>query len=161
MSSLDHAMDWLRQGALAPDSDADPRRDDAAFDARARLFAQVFRGRDGEVVLQTILDASLFRPPVDHRLPGEAYLRYAQLREGQNQVAALILAYLDHARDLEGTLPHAPHADAERDPDLFAGRAGLADSLGWSDPRLAGDPGDARDGVAPDPRASDWNIALR
>ncbi|HZL00476.1 MAG TPA: hypothetical protein VFC47_11315 [Caulobacteraceae bacterium] len=101
-ANLGHAMEWLRAGDLDA-GDGDPRGviGDEALNRRARLFHAVFRTSDGQAVLQTILEASLFRAPVDHRLGPEEYLRFAQIREGENKLAAVILAYIDHAEQLE------------------------------------------------------------
>ncbi len=99
-ASLENALEWFRDGGLSPAQDPRAQGAGAAFDRRAMMFAQVFGDTPGQAVLHTILEASLFRAPVDHRLEGESYLRFAQLREGQNQLAATILAYLDHARTL-------------------------------------------------------------
>jgi hypothetical protein len=99
--SVQHALSWLAEGRLPRDPDAPtPEGDD--LDRRARAIREALRGPTGEVLLQTILEMTLFRSPVDARLETpELYLRHAQMREGQNQVAATILYYLNHALDLE------------------------------------------------------------
>ena len=120
MQTLDHAMDWVRSGAVAPDAAVDPREQprNEALDRRAKAIQAAVNGDVGRILLDTLLDATLFRAPVDHRLQGAEYLRHAQLRQGQNQVAALLLAYLDHAQKLDRS-PHGP----ERNPVSRAGRS--------------------------------------
>lgn len=90
---VEDALAWLRADDIGMGEDLRRRM---SLDRHAAIFSQVFGDPAGQAVLQVILEASLFRSPVDHRLEGEAYLRYAQLREGQNQLAAMILAYLEH-----------------------------------------------------------------
>lgn len=124
--TADNAMDWLRSGALAPEEGVDPRAGGGSEekDYRARCMREAFRSEAGQVALDTILQMSLFRPPVDHRLPnGETYLRFAQNREGQNQLAAGVLAYLDHADQLERS-DRAPAPVSTEPPDLLTGRRG-------------------------------------
>ncbi len=102
-TKLEHAMGWLAEGAIAPDADVDPRgvigNDD--MNRRAEAMREAFRTPAGQLALETVLRMTLFRPPVDHRLQGALYRQFAQLREGQNQAAAGILAYLAHADQLE------------------------------------------------------------
>ena len=99
----EHALKWLRDGEIAPDPKVDPRQspDNPELDRRAIALKSAFAGEQGRIALETILLISLFRAPVDHRLAGAEYRQYAQLREGQNQLAAGILAYLEHADTLE------------------------------------------------------------
>jgi hypothetical protein len=131
-----HALEWLRRGDVAADP-AMVQKDDA-FDRRARLFASVFGDAGGGAVLYTILEGTIFRAPVDHRLTGEAYLRYAQLREGQNQVAAMILAYLEHFNTLENDNGgrHGPASGRQQHggPDAGSAPGDAGDTPGgWSD----------------------------
>jgi hypothetical protein len=150
--SLDHAFAWLRAQQIAPDPLAMRQaRADPDYDRRARAVRDVFRTPAGELALETILQATIFRAPVDHRLPTETeYLRYAQLRTGQNQAAATILAYIAHAKQLEKD-DHAP-ADVSVDPSdvLAGGRAYGGASAGaepepgsWLDFLADGDPASA------------------
>lgn len=115
--TLDHARTWLRDGALAPDAATDPRGvvGDDDKNRRARAMKAAFAGEQGQLALETILAMSLFRSPVDHRLPAGEYRQYAQLREGQNQLAAGILAYLEHADTLERTI-HDRHRRSPEQP---------------------------------------------
>jgi hypothetical protein len=116
--TADQAMEWLRTNHIAPDPEADPRAHmNAELDKNARMFAAVFMGHEGQAVLQLILEASLFRPPVDQRLRGGEYRRYAQVREGQNQLAATILAYIDHAHTLKGTSHEQQRVTGGHDPE--------------------------------------------
>lgn len=116
-----HAQQWARSGHVKPPEGFDPKAEgEDAFDRTAKLFRQVFGGQAGAAVLDLILTATLFRPPVDHRLRGEDYLRFAQLREGENAAAAVILAYLNHAQDLE-EIPNARSGSSPPDPEQFAG----------------------------------------
>lgn len=146
--SLDHAFAWLRAQQIAPDpATMRQARADPDYDRRARAVRDVFRTPAGELALETILQATLFRPPVDHRLPTETeYLRYAQLRAGQNQAAATILAYIAHAKHLEKA-DHAPAPIPPEDtPDLLAGGRGYrrdddgSEPGGWLDLLVDGDP---------------------
>lgn len=158
--NFEDALQWLRVGQVSPGEDLDPRVvGDEAMNRRARLFKAVFASRDGELVLQTILEATLFRAPVDMRLEGEPYLRHAQTRHGQNQAAAMILAYLDHADQLERRpADHETTVDDERRPDLFAGPGGAA----WTWPGAdAGPSADPDPDAGTDPRAGSWDIAVR
>lgn len=124
---VEHGIAWLRQGAIATPEGVDVAGGDReALDKLALQFVAVFGGHDGEIVLQTILDATLFRPPVNHTLPGDEYLRFAQLREGENSAAALILFYLDHAAKLART---KTHGRSDPDPGAFTGRPSFYDGL--------------------------------
>lgn len=163
-------MRWLRAGDIAPMQGQDPRdekhRTNEAMARRAQTFKAVFATPMGEMVLQTILEASLFRAPVNDRLQEVEYLHYAQMRAGQNQLAATILAYIDHAEDLErqdhatqfddddrpprddGGWPGLDRgADPERQPDR-AGRSGHADRAGGGAGEGSGD-------------GAGWDIAVK
>lgn len=124
--TAEHALAWLAAGVIDPPASMAARQD-TGEEARA-FIARRFRACFGDYpdVLQIILEQSLFRPPVDHNLSGETYLRYAQNREGQNQLAAGILAYIDHAKSLE-----KKHHGRTRDPGPDAG----------ADPEPGADPG--------------------
>lgn len=155
--TLEHAMKWLREGALQPIVEEGNHESPDAFDRLSLMFDRVFGSREGELVLQILLDVTLFRTPVDHRLgEGEAYLRFAQLRAGQNQLAATIVAYLTHAK----TLKEAPH---ERS-DLSAGAPGEPGRAGYtrgpSGQWLAAEPTGDASGPGGD-RASGWDTAVR
>ncbi len=114
--TLDHARAWLRDGALAPDPATDPRGlvGDDDKNRRARALKAAFAGEQGQLALETILMMSLYRSPVDHRLSAGEYRQYAQLREGQNQLAAGILAYIEHADTLERTHHDRRHRSPEQ-----------------------------------------------
>lgn len=149
--NFDHAMDWLRAGDLAPQAGQDPREAEGeqaklAMQRRAQAFKGVFGSPTGELVLQTILEASVFRAPVDHRLAAGEYERFAQLRQGQNQLAATILAYLDHAENLERGTEDA--MDIHGAPD---------DGPGGGSGERRGDGGDG-DGSG---GRGDWSAAVR
>ena len=144
--TLDHALAWLRSGHIAPPEGALSQNADT-LDEDAKLFAQVFSGRAGERVLQRLLEATLFRPAVDHRLAGDDYLRFAQLREGENGAAAVILAYLDRAEHLGRTdhaatrgTPYGPGPIARFVDDAAqpaAGDPAGGPAAGWDDPGSA------------------------
>ena len=135
--TLDIVLDWLRAGAIAPDPrlPVDPEKDRRSEEMR-RCF-DLFPG-----ALDTILRMTLFRPPVNAALEtAAAYRQYAQLREGQNQIAAGILDYIDHAKSLERKTRDDPP-----DPSLFGGpgafepdadTAALADLWPTADPGIA------------------------
>lgn len=130
--TFDHALSWLRSGEISPDASlpADPERD-----RRARELRWAFQKFPG--ALETILAMSLYRAPVDHRLTGAEYRQHAQLRQGQNQLAAGILAYLDHAEALE----RKDHDDrSRRDDDGDHDDGGSRGYDGFSDASLT-DPG--------------------
>lgn len=124
--TLQDAMAWMRGGALAQDPavasllEADRHRRDYV----ARAVREAFRTEAGQQALEFIMDVTVRRAPVDHRLPTDGeYLRHAQLRLGQNQVLAAILATIDHADRLEAKR-HAPAPVPDPAPDLLAGGAG-------------------------------------
>lgn len=97
--SIPEALAWLRSGELQVSPDLRKRiaPDDADFERRAMAIKTAFSGTQGELALQTILQMSVFRPQVDHRLETEAqYTRYAQHRAGQDSLATAILAYFNH-----------------------------------------------------------------
>ena len=121
---LADAWSWLNSGALAPDPTlAAEQLADPDHDYRAKVIRDVFRSEAGRAALETLAKLTVGRAPVDHRYPTETeYLRYAQLRQGQNQVFAAILAYIRHAEQLE-TKPHAPAPVSDDAPDLRAGGA--------------------------------------
>lgn len=142
--TLDDALAWMRAGQIAPDAAAlaAQRAQAEDFDYRAKAMHEAFRTPAGEIALETILRATLFRSPVDHRLATDTeYLRHAQLRQGQNQAVAMILAYLDHARDLESrhasaSVPADPSDDGaggSADGRRAAGAYASADDLAWLD----------------------------
>lgn len=95
--TMAQALAWLRDGAIAP---GPGMADMGDAERRARELQQAFAAFPG--ALETILQMSLFRPPVNYALPrnGE-FENYALVREGQNQVAAAILHYLDQADQLD------------------------------------------------------------
>jgi hypothetical protein len=126
---VETAMGWLRSGHIAP------LDQDLPADAAQLLAGQVQRCfHTFPDVLQLILDLSLFRPPVDHRLTGEAYLQYAERRRGADQLAASLLYYLELAKQPQGeTHGRGPEpADAPRRSRARRGRAdpGAGDPAG-------------------------------
>lgn len=133
--SLDIVLDWLHAGAIAPDPrlPSDPEKDRRAEEMR-RCF-ELFPG-----ALDTILRMTLFRPPVNAALEtGAAYRQYAQLREGQNQIAAGILDYIDHAKSIERKI-----RDARSEPEPHAGPGAFEpapDPAAGPDPWPTDDPG--------------------
>lgn len=136
--SIEDAFAWLSAGMVAPDPELQLGRalKSEDYDYRARCMREAFRGEAGEVALETILKISLFRAPVDHRLPTETeYLRHAQLRQGQNQIASAILAYIRHAEKLDKEPDHAPAPiSTDEPPDLEPGRyGGSRDADWWAD----------------------------
>lgn len=131
-------------------------RTDPSFVARASAMFDAFRGASGELALETILQASIFAPPVDRSLAGEAYLRFAQQREGENKLACSILFYLQQHDLIQRT------KDNDRpEPDASADAAGeerlYAAPLGASFFTAAGRGGPAGDaaGDAADPASVD------
>ena len=124
--AIERALTWLRAGHLGqPDmAGQEPDRDRRAREILAAC--QAFPG-----VMETVLAMTIERPPVDHRLPEGEYLRYAQLREGQNQVAAGLLNYIDHALTLERTDRERRQSQSEPGTD--------SRSEPWSPPDLTGD----------------------
>lgn len=136
--TFQHALAWLRGGGMGA-GDLDPSGDRTAFDRKAQVIAAAFGDRNGELALQIILEATVFRDPVDERLPEHEYLRHAQMRRGQNQVAMMLLAYLDHAQTLERN-GHDGHSDSgDRSPGGYGrdddGSSGgdeyASDGPGW------------------------------
>lgn len=96
------AMEWYRSGALAlGEAERKALEADEDLGRRALEIRDAFGGMQGEAALQTILAATLFRSPVDHRLPRDEREAYGIFRDGQNSVAVTILFYLDHASQLE------------------------------------------------------------
>ncbi len=123
---LENALAWIREGSLRPPEGFDPAaKGEDAYDRASLLVQSVFQGGDGEAVLQLLLDATLFRPPVDHRLGQHEYLRFAQLREGQNSAVAILLQYLDHAADLQRTETNARSQSDTASGGPFSGRPGF------------------------------------
>jgi hypothetical protein len=124
--SIEDAMRWLSAGQIAPDGTLRAEVQSAGqddYDYRARCVYEAFRSEAGRVALETLLKVTLFRAPVDHRLPSEGeYLRFAQLRQGQNQAAAALLAYFDHGQSLERPRASAPLPTDDAASDLLAGR---------------------------------------
>lgn len=151
--SLDDALRWVRSRQVGPDPTLGAELQAAGredYDYRARAVFEAFRTPAGQVALETLLRLTLLRAPVDHRLASDGeYLRFAQLRQGQNQAAAALLKYFDHGQTLEADR-RAPAAPTdELDPgDVLAGRRsyGLADAgepsgdAGWLD-WFSGGPG--------------------
>lgn len=121
--SLQDALGWMRGGALGGDPGVKAALDagQEAFDYRAKAVREALRTEAGQVLMEVLLDLTIRRAPVDHSLPTETeYLRYAQLRQGQNQVLAGVLTYYDRAETLEKAR-HAPAPVSDDAPDLLAG----------------------------------------
>lgn len=98
-------MGWLREGRLPQSLETQKAEEQAKELARQ---VRLCFDRHPEV-LQLILDMTILRPPVDYSLPkGGPFENYALVREGQNQVAASLLHYIDQAERLNNELP--PHA---------------------------------------------------
>lgn len=138
--SVEDALSWLRAGDLAPPpaASADPQ-----LEARAERVAGCFQMFPD--VLELILEMTLRKSPVDHRLEGEAYYRYAQAREGQNQIATALLFYLNEAERIRDGNPRSPGGSAG---PTVAGPGGLT-LRGASLPAGDGGPGDDWDGAGP------------
>jgi hypothetical protein len=153
-ASLDDALGWVRSGKIAPGAELTQagRENDEAFDLKARLFQRVFETKDGREVLELLLDVTVRKEPVDYTLPAGSYEAYAQLRQGQNQIAALILDYLNRAAELDATEnDRRDHRGPGRaDParlDLRPSRS----PAGWSGAAFGdGDDGDAAGGYDDD-----------
>lgn len=94
--TLETVIGWLRSGHLTPTEPLDPSPDTLR---RAQELATCFAIYPG--ALQTILEMSIFRPPVDFRLPAAEYRQYAQHRQGQDSLAAGIVNYIAHAQQHE------------------------------------------------------------
>lgn len=93
----DTAMAWFRSGAIQPGQDMTEAED---LERRALEIKRAFEMCPG--ALETILAMTVFRPPVNYALPRDGtFENYALVREGQNQVAAALLHYLDQAEKLE------------------------------------------------------------
>lgn len=158
--TMSDVLGWAKDGFIAPDAEARKKlqADQEKYDADARAFARLFDTAEGKRVLEVLADATVRRPPVNHQLSGHAYVAYAQLRQGQDQMLALILTYLDHADQLETT--HGPErtGDAARsEPQSGPGGFGL-----WGDGQPPGGPGDdGDDGPGYDDFDPAGNVAVR
>jgi hypothetical protein len=117
---------WVREGEIA----GDPRLEPQAAEAMIALAQQVEACRNAfPGVFELILDMTLRRAPVDHRLQGEAYLRYAQERHGQNQVAASLLTYLELAERIRNERRGPSPGDFWGHTDSRSGERGGGDGL--------------------------------
>lgn len=122
-ASWTDAMAWMRTGALGADPAVKAAIDAGqdAFDDTAMAVHAALRSEAGQVLMEVLLDLTVRRAPVDHSLPSDSeYLRYAQLRMGQNQVLAGVLLYYDRAEQLEAQR-HAPAPVPDDPSDVLAG----------------------------------------
>ena len=122
-----HAQDWVRSGAVVRDLDLTAEHESPeALGEMALMVVRVFGTREGELVLQQLLQSTLFKSPVDVRLPEGEARRYAHVREGENRAVSLILAYLNHAEDLErmSHAPDRPDREPPPQPEFFDGSGG-------------------------------------
>lgn len=130
--SIAQALAWFQSGALRPGADMLGDSEEAAIARRVHACFHMFPD-----VLQLIFRMTIFRPGVDHQLArGGPYENYAQLREGQDQVAAALLHYLDLHERLERT-DHERRSRSDRPARADdAGESGFTD-LALTDPGLA------------------------
>lgn len=158
--TLDDIFGWVKSGELA----SDPRamvRASPEVRALAPVFKRLFSSADGKIVLETLANASVRRAGVDHRLSGQEYFSYAQLRQGQDQLFATIATYLEVAEELEKG-DHDEHRDTPgRGPASSGSFNGYATGLDGDTAGERGDDGD--DGGGDGPRGFDPNgeVAVR
>jgi len=135
---------WVASGDMASDLDeaARAKLTDSPEGRRTLKDFQTTFGTDaGQRVLKVLADSSVLRAPVDHRLSGADYMAYAQLRQGQNQLFAMIMEIIalsqetpngPDPRPTRSFLFDAPGRDAASD-------AASGDAPGWSAFDPAGD----------------------
>lgn len=126
---LRRAMSWLKSGALSS-GEGMVAGERAVMAHRAQVIARCFALHPE--ALQILLEMTVFRPPVDYRLPRAdgRFENFALVREGHNQVAAAVLELID----LHDQLQRGEHELSQDDLAL----AGAHDGPG----------GDGDDGIA-------------
>lgn len=142
--------DWVASGQMKSDLDDATREAlKETIPETLRAFSRLWASRDGQTVLAYLAEVAVLRPPVNHMLPEGQYLRYAQLREGHQQLFATILECTALGDQLMKGQPdgrskrndtnrrHVPDLEPDLRPDLagYGGRASDGDVLdgpGWS-----------------------------
>jgi hypothetical protein len=148
--TLEEALGWLASGEVAPDPNL---KIDPKLAERAKQVAACFHAFPE--VLELIFDLTLRRSPVDHRLEGAAYRQHAQLRMGQNQVAASLLEYLATAERLRHGPEHTERTAGIPGPAGLTLPAGGAERPGEPEPEPdpTGPGADPANPSPPDPAA--------
>ncbi|WP_303831419.1 hypothetical protein [Asticcacaulis taihuensis] len=129
--NMEAIRDWVKSGAMASDLDQATRdiliRDHPDL---LKAFSRTFSTTEGRRVLDYIADQTILRPPADYTLPAGQALAYAHVRQGQNQIFALITELQELGDNLERN-PHGPEqpaiAGSASGPDSDGGAAD-----GWS-----------------------------
>lgn len=99
-ATLGDVLGWSRAGQLPHglklSTEAQQR-----FDADAKRMAAFAATADGQWLIELLLDVTIRKAPIDLSLTGEDARAYATQRHGQNQIAALIVTYLNRNEELE------------------------------------------------------------
>jgi hypothetical protein len=124
---------WVASGQMASDLDEATRQ--GLIETQKPLlqaFVRTFGGADGQMVLDYLANASVLRAPVDHRKTGADYLAFAQNRQGQNQLFALMIELYELGKTLERN-PNGDGTGSRSGGDGDDGNAsGPDDGPGWS-----------------------------